>query len=335
MKRPGDFRGKASFLLCGGTVFVTGGSGGLGKAISQQLAARGAHITIFSRRPDALARAREEILSKCLTGDQEVNTVAIDMADASRVDEAFRKQPRIADVLYCVAGGNHAENGFLVDIKAQALESCMRNNYFTAVYPAKSLLDIWTEDDLKGPIHPRSDPRKRQIVFVTSAAAFLGSPGSIAYTPAKCATRAFADTLRLEVLRYCCPESTYSIHCAFPGDFVSPGFVLEQKTKTNLTKRIQGLDGYTMSELEARFPSSDKIASLITSAVDRGDFIICDGSLAGSLLFTGMIGPSPKRGLGIVDSLLSVFTGCLLWPYLRWKWESMTRKDGEEHRRAR
>ncbi|EFY95888.1 NAD(P)-binding domain protein [Metarhizium robertsii ARSEF 23] len=223
------------------------------------------------------------------------------MGDASKVDEVFRKQPRIADVLYCVAGGNHAENGFIVDIKAQALESCMRNNYFTAVYAAKSLLDIWTEDDLKGPIHPRPDPRIRQIVFVTSAAAFLGSPGSIAYT----------------------------------RDFVSPGFVLEQKTKTNLTKRIQGLDGYTMSELEARFPSSDKIASLITSAVDRGDFIICDGSLAGSLLFTNMIGPSPKRGLGIVDSLLSVFTGCLLWPYLRWKWESMTRRDGEEHRRAR
>lgn len=84
--------------------------------------------------------------------------------------------------MYCVAGGNHAENGFLVDIKAQALESCMRNNYFTAVYAAKSLLDIWTEDDLKGPIHPRPDPRIRQIVFVTSAAAFLGSPGSISYT---------------------------------------------------------------------------------------------------------------------------------------------------------
>jgi 3-dehydrosphinganine reductase len=138
----------------------------------------------------------------------------------------------------------------------------------------------------------------------------------------------------MEVLRYCCPEATYSIHCAFPADFVSPGFRQEQETKTLLTKRIQGTNK-TIAELEAQFPSSEKVASLIIAAVDRGDFIICEDSLAASLLFTNMIGSSPKRGWGIADSLLSPVMGWFAWPFLRWKWEAMTIEDGKEFRKSR
>lgn len=109
----------------------------------------------------------------------------VERADKSwldcQVDETFRSQSRIADILYCVAGGNHAENGFLVDIKAKDLESCMRNNYYSSAYAAKSMLDIWTEDDKKGTT-PGPHPRLRQIVFINSAAAFVALPGSIAYT---------------------------------------------------------------------------------------------------------------------------------------------------------
>jgi len=137
----------------------------------------------------------------------------------------------------------------------------------------------------------------------------------------------------METLRYCCSQSTYSIHIAFPADFVSPGFMEEQKTKTPLTKRIQGTDRPS-AELEARFPSSDKVASLVIAAVDRGDYIICEDSLAASVLFAGMTGPSPKRGLGIMDAVMSSVMTWIVWPYLRWKWEGMTRKDGEESRRS-
>lgn len=141
-----------------------------------------------------------------------------------------------------------------------------------------------------------------------------------------------ADTLRMEVLRYNCPASTYTIHCSFPADFVSPGFALEQKTKTPLTKRIQGLD-CPFEELVKRFPSSEKVASLTIAAVNRGDFIICEDSFSASALFTNMNGPSPKRGLGIVDSLLGLLMGWVVWPVLRRRWEGMCRQDGEEARK--
>ncbi|KAI4860986.1 putative short chain dehydrogenase/ reductase [Hypoxylon rubiginosum] len=317
--------------LHGKTVFITGGSGGLGKAISKELATRGAHITIFARRQGPLDEAKDEILAARLNEDQDVNAVSLDLADASKVDEAFRAQPRIPDILYCSAGGNHAENGFLADIEASDIENCMKNNYYSSAYAAKSAIDIWTADDKKGGSQS-AQPRLRQIIFINSAAAFLGIPGSIAYTPAKCAVRALADTLRMEVLRYNSPASTYTIHCAFPADFVSPGFILEQKTKTPLTKRIQGLDR-PYEELEGRFPSSEKVASLTIAAVDRGEFIICEDSFAASALFTNMTGPSPKRGLGIVDSIMGLLVGWIVWPVLRRRWETMCREDGEESRK--
>ena len=55
----------------------------------------------------------------------------------------------------------------------------MRNNYFTAAYAAQSMLKMWTEDAEKAEI---ASPRLRQIVFINSAAAFLGMPGYAAYT---------------------------------------------------------------------------------------------------------------------------------------------------------
>lgn len=85
-------------------------------------------------------------------------------------------------MLFCAAGGNHAENGFLVDISATQLANCMHNNYFTSVYPAKSMLGIWTEDDAQLATPPvAAGPKLRQIVFISSAAAFVALPGSVAY----------------------------------------------------------------------------------------------------------------------------------------------------------
>ncbi|KAJ5385789.1 short chain dehydrogenase/ reductase [Penicillium cosmopolitanum] len=320
--------------LFGKTAFVTGGSGGLGKAISNALASRGAHVTIFSRRLGPLEAAKNEIVTNCADARrQEINAVPVDLADAGAVSEAFKSQTRIADFLYCSAGGNHAENGFFVDLKASQLDSCMKNNYYSTAYAAKAMLDIWLEDDKKSSsTDTQKEPKRhttRKMVFINSAAAFLGIPGSVAYTPAKSAVRALADTLRFEFLRHNSAMTTYTVHIAFPADFVSPGFRLEQDTKPHLTKRIQGTNLASFEELENKFPSSEKVALGVIAKVDLGSFIICEDSLAAGCLFTNMTGLSPKRGLGIVDSVMGVVVGWIVMPVLRRRWERMCREDGE------
>lgn len=143
--------------------------------------------------------------------------------------------------------------------------------------------------------------------------------------------RGLADTLRMEALRLSGPASTYTIHCAFPSNFISPAFVEEQKLKPELTKRIEGTTG-SVVELEQRFPSSEKVAQGIIAGVERGDFSLCDDSMESRLLFANMIGPSPKRGLGILDSMLATVIPLFVWPVVRRRWDKMCKEDGIQKR---
>lgn len=148
----------------------------------------------------------------------------------------------------------------------------------------------------------------------------------------KCAVRGLADTLRMEALRLSGPASKYTIHCAFPSNFFSPAFLEEQKTKPELTKQIEGTAG-SMGELEQRIPSAEKVAKGIINGAARGDFALCDDSMESGLLFANMIGPSPKRGLGVLDSLLAIVVGSFIWPLFRYRWDRLCRQDGMDHRK--
>lgn len=87
-----------------------------------------------------------------------------------------------------------------------------------------------------------------------------------------------------------------------------------------------------MAELEHRFPSAEKVAQKIIAGVERGDFALCNDSIESSLLFANMIGPSPKRGLGVLDSLLATVVGLLVWPVFRRRWDKMCKQDGIHNR---
>lgn len=143
----------------------------------------------------------------------------------------------------------------------------------------------------------------------------------------KTAVRALADTLRMEALRYSCSASTYTVHSAFPSNFITDTFLQEQEKKPLLTKRIEGTTG-SVEELQKKYPSAEKVAAQIVAAVARGDFVICEDSFDSVLLFSNMIGPSPKRGLGIVDSFLAILVGLIVWPIVRRRWDALCRQDG-------
>ncbi|KAF2654561.1 short chain dehydrogenase [Lophiostoma macrostomum CBS 122681] len=307
------------------TIFIVGGSGGLGVEIARAPAGQGAHITIFGRRQGPLDEAKKTILASRLHATQETNAVSADMSDASEVDIAFKSQPQMADALYCVAGGTVNELGFLADIDASNLEGCMRNNYFTAAHSAMSMWKAWIDDD-KNKDRKVGARQLRQVVFINSAGAFVGLPGYITYAPSKCAVRALADTLRMEALRYSGASSTYTVHCAFPSNFITETFFREQEKKPALTKELEGTTG-SNEDLQKRFPSEDKVALGIINAVAKGEFAICEDSLETALLFSNMIGPSPKRGFGILDSLLSILVGLFIWPVVRRRWDSRCKKD--------
>ena len=89
----------------------------------------------------------------------------------------------------------------------------------------------------------------------------------------------------------------------------------------------------SMAELEQRFPSAEKVARGIIDGVERGEFALCDDSMESGLLFANMIGPSPKRGLGVLDSVLAIIVGLFVWPVFRWRWDKMCKEDGTHHQK--
>lgn len=78
---------------------------------------------------------------------------------------------------------------------------------------------------------------KGSIVLTSSVLGFFGIPGYSAYAPIKHALRGLADCLRSELQLY-----GIRVHCYFPATMFSPGFELEQETKPELTKVIEGPD---------------------------------------------------------------------------------------------
>ena len=103
---------------------------------------------------------------------------------------------------------------------------------------------------------PAGSPR-RKLVFVSSLAAFSAIPGYAGYAPAKAAMRMLADTLREECLLY-----DIDVCCTFPGNILTPGFEIEETTKPDITRKIEGTAGTD---------KPDAVAKYIMSHLERGD----------------------------------------------------------------
>ena len=223
------------------------------------------------------------------------------------------------DIVFCVAGGsNPSQIGFLADLSPEGITSCFESNYYSAVFITQACLQLWIQN-------PQPD-RTRHIIFVSSAAAFVGLPGYVAYTPPKAAIRAFADTLRQELLLYG-GKGMYQVHSAFPGTFITESFLAEQASKPEITKIMEG-SNFSDEIIQARIPSALAIARKILHGLDKGYFsITSDWETA--LILNNMRGPSPRDNV-ILDLLLALIA-FFVWPFVRRDFDRKTRNYGRKH----
>ncbi|KAL2843089.1 putative steroid dehydrogenase [Aspergillus pseudodeflectus] len=319
---------KEHFEVKGQSVLIAGGSKGLGRELAIQLTTQGANVTVLARTPGPLEETHQELVKHIVDPAQTVDSAAIDLTNATEVEEYISALPTAPSMLFCVAGGTVDEIGFFADITARDVEACMARNYFAAAYIARAVLQRWIKEatapgTATGPLsterRKRSEPT-RHIVFTASTAAFLGLPGYAAYTPSKAATRALADTLRHEVLLYA-SQVEISIHCSFPGNFYTDAFYAEQARKPALLKEIEGgEDGGSGAK------STGRVVEMILEGLRKGKYFITM-DIETALLLNNMRGPSP-RDAPLRDWVLGV-VGSLVWPVFRVRFDRATLRFGE------
>ncbi|KAE9370399.1 NAD(P)-binding protein [Stipitochalara longipes BDJ] len=280
----------------------------------------GAHLLLLARGKEGLEKAQKEMLAVRQAPTQAIDIQCVDLTKPEACETAVGTYGIIPDHLFCVAGGTSPEQiGFLADMKPEGLISCMEINYYTAIFIAQVVLKLWVSN--------AQTSHSRHITFVSSNAAFVSIPGYIAYTPTKVAIRAFADTLRQELLLYG-GKDAYQVHCAYPGCFISESFLAEAANKPELTKMIEG-SNMPEDQLVSKTESAQSVARKILKGLQRGNFFVTV-DLEGALLLNNMRGPSPRDH--VFMDLLLLFLALIVWPFVRRNFDGKTAKYGKARR---
>jgi short-subunit dehydrogenase len=161
--------------LSGRTALLTGATGGLGRAIANALAARGATLILSSRKSEELVK-----LARSLPGRGHT-TLPSDLAEQGAA-LALLEQAGDIDVL--VANAALPASGRLDGFSQDQIGRALRVNLESPVRMTRELLPRWQE---RGSGH---------FVFISSISGFTATPGASMYAATKFGLRGFALNLR-------------------------------------------------------------------------------------------------------------------------------------------
>ncbi|GAB3252092.1 SDR family oxidoreductase [Kineosporia babensis] len=166
--------------ISGNTIFVAGGTQGIGLALAQRFQAAGNTVVIGGRRPEVLAE---------LKARHGFGTVVLDTTDPASVlrarDEVLQQYPDL-DVLVAMAGIMKVENVLGPDFLAGA-ESIVATN----VNGPLRLISAFLE-------HLRSRPRAA-VLTVSSGLAHLPLAVTPTYNASKAFVHLFTESIRLQL----------------------------------------------------------------------------------------------------------------------------------------
>jgi len=178
---------------------VTGASRGIGRAVAEALAARGATVGLA-------ARSREELeaLAAALPGDGHV-VLPCDVGDRSEVEEAVARFIAGAGGLdLVVANAGIAHYGPVHALDVERAEAMTRVNWLGTLYTVTAAL-------------PHLLGRAQgHIVIVSSGAGLRSFPWAAAYGATKAAQRGFGEALRHEL-----SGSGVGLTVVYPGEIAS------------------------------------------------------------------------------------------------------------------
>jgi NAD(P)-dependent dehydrogenase (short-subunit alcohol dehydrogenase family) len=182
--------------LAGKHVLVTGASTGIGAAMAEGFAKRGATVGICARRAGML----NDVLERCKVHAPESRAWTVDLADLGGLAAfARRASEELGGIDVLVNNAGIPKRKKVFELTPEIVESTMLINYFSPVRLTLALLD-----EIVG--------RAGRIMYVSSVAARLSPPGEAAYAATKAAISAWAECLQVDLR-----DTPARIHVLYPG----------------------------------------------------------------------------------------------------------------------
>lgn len=185
------------FDFKGQRVLVTGASSGIGAAVAEDLAGRGAVLALCARREDRM----KETLERCKVGSPESRMWVCDLAESRAVDELARSvSDELGGIDILINNAGIPKRRHVTKLDSRTVEDVMNINYFAPIRLTLALLPGMLE---RG--HGR-------IVNISSVAATLSSPGESAYDASKAALAVFSEAMAIDLW-----DTGIRVHVVYPG----------------------------------------------------------------------------------------------------------------------
>lgn len=232
--------------LEGKVAVVTGGSRGIGRAISIKLASLGAlvYINFVSN-----AKAAEDVQKEIVTGGGRAEIAGFDVADGVAVQNAFKtivKEAGTIDILVNNAG--ITRDGLMARMKESDWDDVQNTNLKGAFLCAKAAARTMMKK------------KSGRVVNITSVSGFSGNAGQANYAAAKAGLVGFTKAMAQEYA-----SRNITVNC------VAPGFIETEMTDL--------LDGDTQEQIKASIPlgifgKSEDVAGAVAYLVsDDGRYV--------------------------------------------------------------
>lgn len=169
------------------SVFITGASSGIGAALAERYAARGARVALVGRRTEALENLRQGLLNPALH-----QVYALDVNDAVALQLAAADFIAISGKVHIVI----ASAGISVGTLSELTEDLP---VFRRVLETNVLATVATFSPFIEHMKSFAKDDTCRLVGIASVAGIRGLPGASAYSASKAAVISYCESLRVEL----------------------------------------------------------------------------------------------------------------------------------------
>jgi butyryl-CoA dehydrogenase len=233
----------------GGTAAITGAGSGIGRALAEQLAARGVHLALSDVDEVGLAAT----VARCEGRGVKVTSARVDVADRAAVlawaDQVVEQHDRL-DLVVNNAGVALAAD--VADMAFDDLDWLLGINLMGVINGTKAFLPHL---EARGGGH---------VVNLSSVFGLVSIPSQSAYNAAKFAVRGFTDALRMELEIAGSPVSCTTVH---PGG-IKTNIARNARFSPQLAARAGGEEQAKSGFDKIAVTSPEKAARQILAAVE-------------------------------------------------------------------